>query len=71
MSDKGMRVGSSWVTYKKNTAAFKADGSFDETRPVTQARQTDMPTALDIISGRLPNRSTVNEQMMPPRMMQA
>lgn len=59
------------TTYKKNTAAFKAEGLFDDTSPVTQARHTDMPTALEIISSLLPNRSTVKEHIMPPRIMQA
>lgn len=57
--------------YKKNTATFKAAGLFEDTRPVTQARHMDMPAALSIIKDLLPNLSTVNEQMIPPKMIQA
>ena len=32
--------------YKKKTAAFAAAGFSVDTRPVTQAKQTDMPVAL-------------------------
>lgn len=32
-------------TNRKNTAAFEAAGLFDDTRPVTQARQIDIPMA--------------------------
>lgn len=42
-----------------------------ETSPVTQARHIDIPVALTIIRILLPNLSTVNEQMMPPMIIQA
>lgn len=58
-------------TNRKNTAALLVPLLFVDDRPVTHARQIDMPAALTIINGRLPNRSTVKEQIMPPRMMQA
>lgn len=58
------------ITHKKKTAAFEAPGVPEADSPVTQARQTHMPTALNIIRALLPNRSTVKEQIMPPRNMQ-
>ena len=58
-------------TNKKKTAAFKAEVFSVDTKPVTQARQTDIPEALTIIKTLLPNLSTVKEQMMPPRMIHA
>lgn len=56
-------------TNRKNTAALDSVAWPDDTRPVTHARHTDIAAALNIIRARLPNLSTVNAQMMPPRMM--